>query len=92
MAKQPRPSGADVPVSIGPFVLKMGAYVLLGVPLVAVLWSGINHLLALRFTVQVLWSIPAAILLFGLLVLVNRSITRWLQEPESTSPTTSEDA
>jgi hypothetical protein len=90
VAKQTETSESGQPISIGPFVLRMGAYVLLGIPLVAVLWSGINHLLALRLTVQVLWAIPAAILLFGLLVLVNRSIKRWLAEPDV--PTTRTDA
>lgn len=85
MAKEIERSETGQPINILPFVLKMGAYVLLGVPLVAVIWAGVNDILALQFaTTQVLMAFPAALLLWGLLILVNRSTTRWLGEPAVT--------
>jgi hypothetical protein len=77
----PTPAATERRPSLGAFVLRIGLYVVLGAPLVGFLWQTVNEVLALHFDpVQLLLSVPAAALLGVLLVLLNRSITRWLGE------------
>lgn len=60
-------------------MLKMGLYVVLGSPLVAILWHTLNDVLALNpQPSQLLLALPAALLMAGLLVMLNRSIKQWL--------------
>jgi hypothetical protein len=78
---QPTPAATERRPSLGAFVLRIGLYVVLGAPLVGFLWQTVNEVLALHFDpIQLLLSVPAAALLGVLLVLLNRSVTRWLGE------------
>jgi predicted transporter len=71
--------GGERPPTIGRFMLKMGIYVVLGAPLVAILWHTVNDILALNpQPSQLLIALPAALLMAGLLYLLNRSIKQWL--------------
>jgi hypothetical protein len=78
---QPTPAATERRPSLAAFVLRIGLYVVLGAPLVGYLWQTVNEVLALHFDpIRLLVAIPVAALLAGLLVLLNRSITRWLGE------------
>lgn len=52
----------------------MAVFVLLAVPLVAVLWEALNHLLALKLDASLLLAIPAAVLFAGLLHVLSRTL------------------
>jgi len=80
-ASGPTPAATGRRPSLGAFVLRIGLYVVLGAPLVGYLWQTVNEVLALHFDpIRLLVAVPVAALLAGLLVLLNRSITRWLGE------------
>lgn len=54
----------------------MALFVVVGAPLVAVLWETLNELLALQASTAMLFAIPAALLLAGLLLLLKRTLER----------------
>lgn len=54
----------------------MALFVILGAPLVAILWETLNELLALQPTESLLLSIPALVLLVVLLWFLRRTLER----------------
>jgi hypothetical protein len=67
--------------SMGRFVLRMGVYVLLGIPLVGFLWQTLNEVLELHFDpIRLFTAIPVLGALFVLLTLLNWSIRDWLAD------------
>jgi len=63
------------------FMLRMGAFVLLGTPLVAFIWATINQVLELHFDgLRLLLTLPAIVLLVALLAWIGRAAGRWLGE------------
>lgn len=72
---------ADAP-SMGKLVLLMGLLVLLGAPLLGYVWETINELLALEVDgTRVLITLPVFVVLVGVLMLVARTVRRWMGEP-----------
>lgn len=64
-------------MNMSALMLRMALFVLLGAPLVWVVWEAVNSLLTGRVgDVRWLPTIAALVLLIGLLVLVGRSATR----------------
>ncbi|HEX6107335.1 MAG TPA: hypothetical protein VFZ26_17235 [Gemmatimonadales bacterium] len=65
-------------VSLSRLIVAIGAFVLIGFPLVGYLWEALNHLLAgeVRPT-QLLISVPLALVFLGVLVMLARTVRAW---------------
>lgn len=64
--------------SSGKTFLLMAAYVLIGVPLVAVLWELLNDVLALKIELNdLLIGVPVLLLFIGYLKVLSRRLQQW---------------
>lgn len=64
--------------SLGKLILWMAAFVVVSIPLVAILWETLNDVLALRFDgARLLVGLPVLAAFAGVLWLLRR----WLQRP-----------
>ena len=69
--------GTDTPTPLR-LILGIGAFVLLGTPLVAYLWETVNRLLAGVFDApRLLISVPALVLLLVLFRFMARAVLEW---------------
>jgi len=65
-------------MGIGKLVAMMAVYVVVGFPLVWYLWETVNEVLKAEFNgPRILIAVPVLLLLFGVLVLLGRSVQRW---------------
>lgn len=68
-------------VSLPKLILGIGLFVLLGFPLVAYLWETLNQLMGGEVHAgRLLLSLPAVLLLAGLLLVLGRTVRRWEAE------------
>ena len=68
-------------VSLPKLVLGIGLFVLLGFPLVAYLWETLNQLMGGEVHAgRLLRSVPAALLLAAILLVLARTVRRWEAE------------
>jgi hypothetical protein len=68
-------------VSLPKLVLGIGLFVLLGFPLVAYLWESLNQLMGGEVHAgRLLRSVPAALLLAAILLVLARTVRRWEAE------------
>ena len=70
---------------LGKLILWMAAFVVVAIPLVAVLWETLNEVLALQLdTRQLLIALPALAAFVGVLWLLRRRLQR--AAPDTSSP------
>ena len=68
-------------LSLPRLILGIGGFVLAGIPPVAYLWETLNQLMAGEIHPgRLLVSIPAALLLAGVLLVLARTVLRWEAE------------
>lgn len=72
-----RPMSAERPLSIGKLAGTLALFVVIGVPVFAYLWETLNQLLTGHFAPgRIATSVPIALLLAGLLVMLARVLGR----------------
>jgi hypothetical protein len=68
-------------ISLSKLTVGIALFVLVGFPLVAYLWETMNQLMGgIVRPVQLALSVPAALLLAGVLVVLSRTVRRWEAE------------
>ena len=73
------------PLTPGRLIVAMSGLVVIGFPMIYILWEAVNHLLSGRVG-AVRWPIvlPVLVLFIGYCIIVSRIVTRWERRPGDT--------